>query len=131
MQTSSGKCGFVRIDVKRKLLEKPIQHILFVCGRNQKRSPTAATVFRNSPGVEVRSAGVSEKSHRRVTENDVIWADIILVMETKYQRRIREQFRHLEELPAIHSLDIPDDYEYMDDSLVAMLENSVPDFFAS
>lgn len=106
-------------------------NVLFVCGRNQKRSPTAATVFRNHPGIEVRSAGVSDKSRRRVTETDVIWADVILVMESKYQKRIREQFRHLENLPAIHSLEIPDDYEYMDTELVEILNKIVPTFLGT
>jgi len=38
--------------------------ILFVCGRNKWRSPTAATVYRDDQRVEVRSAGISAKSAR-------------------------------------------------------------------
>ena len=32
-------------------------HVLFVCGRNQWRSPTAARIYANDQRIEVRSAG--------------------------------------------------------------------------
>ncbi|WP_223816002.1 arsenate reductase/protein-tyrosine-phosphatase family protein [Adhaeribacter rhizoryzae] len=41
--------------------------ILFVCSRNQWRSPTAEKVFRYYPGLEVRSAGTAAGARRKVT----------------------------------------------------------------
>ena len=34
-----------------------IRHILFICSRNQLRSPTAEQAFANWPGIEVATAG--------------------------------------------------------------------------
>ena len=95
-------------------------HILFVCGRNQWRSPTAARVYRDDERIEVRSAGLSPKSRRQVTAQDIKWADLILVMEQRHKTRILETFRELD-LPSIASLDIPDEYEFMDAELVQLI----------
>ena len=101
--------------------EKP--RILFVCGRNKWRSPTAERMYAYDHRIEVRSAGVSAKSRHQLSINDVEWADLILVMETKHQSRILGAFRDLD-LPLIESLDIPDEYEYMDEELVVMIRQS-------
>ena len=104
-------------------MKTPIK-ILFVCGRNQRRSPTAERIFKDDPRLSVRSAGVSDSSRRRIKENDLHWADLILVMEPKYAARIRFQFP-AESIPPMHSLDIPDDYEFMDTDLVDLLKTAV------
>jgi len=98
--------------------------VLFVCGRNQRRSPTAERIFKDDPRLSVRSAGTSESSKRKIKENDLFWADLVLVMEPKYAARIRFQFP-AESIPAMRSLDIPDDYEYMDDELIELLKAAV------
>ena len=98
--------------------------VLFVCGRNQRRSPTAERIFKDDLRMSVRSAGVSESSKRRIKENDLFWADLVLVMEPKYAARIRFQFPG-ESIPPMRSLDIPDDYEFMDDELVELLKTAV------
>lgn len=98
--------------------------ILFVCGRNQRRSPTAEQIFRDDPRMSVRSAGVSDSSKRRLKENDLHWADLVLVMEPKYSARIRFQFPG-ESIPPIRSLDVPDDYEFMDAELIELLRTAV------
>ena len=96
--------------------------ILFVCGRNQWRSPTAEAIYRRDPRVEVRSAGVSPSSRRRVTEKDLAWADLVLVMERKHAARLKGQF---DVLPPIESLEIPDEFQYMDPELVVLLRERV------
>ena len=45
-------------------------------------------------------------------------------MEPKYAARIRFQFP-AESIPPMRSLDIPDDYEYMDPELVELLKSAV------
>src|SRR5271169_1424699 len=100
-------------------MNKP--RLLFVCGRNQWRSPTAEAIYRGDPRVMVRSAGVSNKSPHPVSARDLEWADLVLVMERKYQSRILETFRDNADLPPIVSLDIPDDYERMDPELIALI----------
>lgn len=95
--------------------------ILFVCGRNQWRSPTAERIYRNDPRVSVRSAGVGGAARRVISEGDLDWADLVLVMERGHARRIREQFSHREAFPPMECLDIPDDYGFMDAELIELI----------
>ena len=96
--------------------------LLFVCGRNQWRSPTAEAIYRKDPRITVRSAGVSDQSRRRVSAKDLEWADLVLVMERKHKARILEMFREQPNLPRIVSLDIPDDYERMNEELIGLIQ---------
>ena len=95
--------------------------LLFVCSRNQWRSPTAETIFRKAPGLEVRSGGTSPKARHTVSFSDISWADIIFVMESKHRRILRQKFAELLEHKNLINLDIPDDYQYMDPELVDLL----------
>lgn len=101
------------------------QNVLFVCSRNKWRSPTAEAVWRKHPTLSVRSAGTSSTARRKVTIEDVRWADVIFVMEEKHKARLRAEFAKALEYKIIHVLDIPDDYRYMDPDLVEQLEESV------
>jgi len=102
--------------------DKP--HLLFVCGRNQWRSPTAERLYRHDERVEVRSTGTSAVSRHRVSAADIQWADLILVMEAKYRTWIVTNFRAIK-LPPIENLDVPDEYGYLDEELVDLLQRSV------
>lgn len=102
------------------------QNVLFICSRNQWRSPTAEQVYRKHPMLAVRSAGTSPNARRCVTADDIGWATVILVMEEKHKSRLKAQFNRLLEGRAIHVLDIADDYKYMDPELVEQLEQCVP-----
>ncbi len=81
-------------------------------------------MYRNDQRINVRSAGMSSKSNHELSDEDILWANVILVMEQGYKKRIAEHFRHLE-LPRIESLDIPDEYQYMDDELVGLIRTAV------
>lgn len=101
--------------------------VLFVCGRNLRRSPTAERLFRKDTRLSVRSAGVSDSSPRRVRESDLLWAELVLVMERTQAGRIRAAFAHVDELPPIESLEIPDDFEFMATELQELLRVAVED----
>ena len=100
-------------------------NLLFVCSRNQWRSPTAEEVWRKHPDLRVRSAGTSPNARRRVTEADLRWAHTVFVMETKHRSRLQAEFPRLLEHKPIHVLDIPDEYQRMDPELVELLRASV------
>ena len=101
--------------------------VLFICGKNLRRSPTAEALYRHDSRLEVRSAGVSEKSRHQVSAKDLAWADLVLVMERKHRARILERFSTEEHLPPIESLEIPDDFEFMDEELIGLLRPAVED----
>ena len=56
------------------------QKLLFICSRNQWRSPTGEQVY-SRKGMSVRSAGTSPNAKRTVSVNDIRWATHIFVME--------------------------------------------------
>ncbi len=97
-------------------------HILFVCSKNQWRSPTAEKIWSKIDGVLCRSAGTSSSARHRITESDILWADFIFVMEQKHKKRIKEEFRLILDTTPIEVLDIPDEYQYMDSELVEIFE---------
>ncbi|MGF1637818.1 MAG: protein-tyrosine-phosphatase [Cyclobacteriaceae bacterium] len=108
--------------------ERP--NILVVCGRNKKRSRTAEYIFKNDVRFSIRSAGLSPKSDRKISENDLNWADIVFVMETGQRAKIWKLYRHLE-LPKIEVLNIQDEYEFMNDVLIEMLSERINDTLRS
>ena len=98
--------------------------VLFVCAMNRKRSVTAERMYRNDARLEVRSAGTREGSPRRVSADDMAWADVVFAMERRQKQWLQETFRSLE-LPPIAVLDIPDDYEVMDPALQELLRSTI------
>ena len=101
-------------------------NVLFICSRNQWRSPTAEQVFRRHPALAVRSAGTSASARRRVGAADLAWADVILVMEGKHKSRLLAEHPRALAAKPLHVLDIPDDYRFMDPELVDLLQTAVP-----
>ncbi len=113
--------------VKRETTQAPEQkrNVLFICSKNHWRSPTAETVWRKHPQLSVRSAGTSSTARRKVSVDDIRWADVILVMEEKHKSRLVAEFTTSVERKPIHVLDIPDEYKYMDPELVELLQEAV------
>jgi protein-tyrosine phosphatase len=98
--------------------------ILVICGRNKRRSRTAEYIFKNDSRFQIRSAGLSPQSDVQLNEKLINWADIIFVMDNQQRKRIQIQYRSLE-ISEIHSLNIADEYEYLDSSLVTMLTTKI------
>lgn len=105
-----------------------MRNILFICSRNQWRSPTGEQVWKNHPEVSTRSAGTSPKARRTVTAKDIQWSDIVFVMEQKHKSRLKAKFTLLLNYKDIHVLDIPDEYQYMDEELIEMMKLSVSNY---
>jgi predicted protein tyrosine phosphatase len=87
---------------------------------NKRRSATAEQLYRNDERLAVRSAGLRQEARRRVSEQDLEWADVVFVMEREHKATLRSRFSHIE-LPPVEVLDVPDEYEYMDVHLQEML----------
>ena len=103
-------------------------HALFVCSQNRLRSPTAEHVFSQYEGVECESAGVHDSANVPLSPELIEWADIIFVMEKAHRNKITKKFKRHLNGKRIVVLGIPDEYEYMDDTLIALLERKVPPF---
>lgn len=105
--------------------KESLMNLLFICSRNQWRSPTAERVFRAYPNVQTRSAGTSPNARHTVSIRDIQWADKILVMENKHKARLQAQFARALQHKTIIVLDIADEYRYMDEALIEILQDSV------
>ncbi len=109
------------------------KRILFVCTANQHRSRTAEELYGSDPRFEVRSAGTDAfegcPGERRLTEEDVSWADVIFVMERYHSRFIAEHF------PAgarkVVVLNIPDSFYRGDPRLVRLLRERLAPYLGS
>jgi len=100
-------------------------NLLFICSRNQWRSPTAEAIYKNYQGLNVRSAGTEASARIKLTSKDILWADYIFVMEKKHKQRIIEKFHSIIEQTKIKILDIPDDYKFMDPELIEDIKSKV------
>lgn len=99
-----------------------MKRILFLCSQNKLRSPTAEAIFADHPGIEVDSAGLNNDAEVRLSEEQVRWADLIVVMEKTHRDRLNRKFRSALAGKRIAVLNIPDDYDYMDPDLIALLK---------
>ena len=102
--------------------------MLFVCSKNQWRSPTAEQVFSTREDIEVASAGLDAKCANPVTPELLEWANVIFVMERAHRTKLSKRFRSWTKAARVICLDIPDNYEFMDPELIRILEARVPRF---
>ena len=99
-----------------------MKRLLFLCSQNKWRNPTAAATFAGYNGVETDSAGLNNDAEVPLSVEQIEWPDMILVMESAHKTRLNRKFaKHLVG-KRIAVLNIPDDYEYMDEELVALLK---------
>jgi len=106
-------------------MRDPGLNLLFVCSRNRWRSPTAERIYARSERYAVRSRGLSQSAVRRLSAEDVAWADVVFVMESEHKRRLVGQFREVLEDREVIVLDIPDEYRFMDPELVELITSAV------
>ncbi len=99
--------------------------LLFICSRNRLRSPTAEAIFSEYEGLEVDSAGLDRDAEILLSSEAVAWADIIFVMEKTHRSKLAQKFRPWLKNKRVICLDIPDEYEYMDPVLIALLKKKV------
>ena len=105
--------------------DTPPVRLLFICGRNRWRSPTAETIF-SGDGVETQSAGVSPDAETPLDAEAIAWADVIFFMQAEHRVKANRQFAGVMRGKRSVCLAIPDRYAYMDKNLIALLREKVP-----
>jgi predicted protein tyrosine phosphatase len=106
------------------------EQLLFVCSRNQWRSPTAANLFANSDRYIAKSAGTADRARIKITPGLINWADRIFVMEKRHAAIIEQNYPDLIMDKSIVVLQISDDYQYMDAELIDILESRLAEYLA-
>lgn len=110
-------------------LEGVVKKVLFVCLMNRCRSKTGEDLFKDIPGLQVQSAGVSDDAERVVTRRMVQKADIVFCFET-YQKKCLMMLRGRRRKPRIVCLDILDQYARGDFRLTYLLRDTVPRYLS-
>lgn len=100
-------------------------NLLFVCSKNRLRSPTAEIIFAKKDGFDAIGCGTSKEAECPISADLIEWADYIFVMEKIHQKRIQSAFPSSLKDKKIIVMGIPDDYEFMDETLVDLLESKV------
>ncbi len=107
-------------------MTEAVTNILFVCTANRLRSPTAQAVFAHRTDIAVRSAGLDPEAPTRLDEALLLWAEKIYVMENHHREKIRKKFKKVLGDRPIIVLGIPDEYEFMQPELIALLKERLP-----
>lgn len=94
-------------------------NVLFVCNQNQNRSKTAEKIFKDR--FETKSAGLYNT--RPLTEKQLSWADVVIVMEDSQRSEISQRFPKQYMQKRILSLNIPDIYHYNQPELIENLKS--------
>jgi predicted protein tyrosine phosphatase len=105
-----------------------MSRVLFVCGKNRWRSPTAEQVFSEHPGIECSSAGLSHDAETPLSVELIEWAELIFVMEKQHKTKLSAQFQAHLGGKRVVCLNIPDNYRFMDATLVKLLRVKVTPF---
>ena len=97
--------------------------VLFVCNQNQNRSKTAEELFNYK--YDTKSAGLFNL--KPISENEISWADVVIVMEDFQRSEIAKRFPKLYLQKRILSLEVPDHFQYKQKELVQLLKLKVKD----
>ncbi len=101
-------------------------NVLFVCTLNVARSVTAERMYRGTPGMSVRSAGISSRARRHVSATDVAWADRIVVFEDAHSRYLERTFG-AEVLARVVDVSVDDEFTSRSPDLLTALRDSLID----
>ncbi|MDZ7879403.1 MAG: protein tyrosine phosphatase [Saprospiraceae bacterium] len=104
------------------------QKLLFVCSQNKLRSLTAEKLFDKNPDFAVKSAGTEHNARQKITAGMIGWADMIFVMERKHRDRLKQKFGGEIRDKTVITLNIPDDYKFMQPELIEILEKRLAEY---
>ena len=71
------------------------------------------------------SAGTNNDAENPLSGELVEWADVIFAMERTHRNKLQKKYRSSLGSTRIVVLDIPDEFEFMDESLVMLLETKM------
>lgn len=99
--------------------------VLCVCSAGLLRSPTIAVILADEFGWNTRSCGVStEFALIPISEVLVEWAQYIVFADNEHFDAT-ENYREKLKGKDFNILEIPDEYEYMDDGLVDLIKEKI------
>lgn len=101
------------------------KRVLFICRLNRFRSATAERIFSKRADLDVRSAGTATDARVRVNHRMLEWADVIFTMDPSQLESMRRMFPLHPALKRVICLNIPDEFVFLQPSLVELLRERV------
>ena len=95
--------------------------LLFVCNQNENRSKTAEIIFKGK--FNTKSAGLN--CTKKISEKELIWADVIIVMEEEQRSELARRFPKPYLQKRILCWDVPDKYSFNQPPLVNLLHEKM------
>ena len=95
--------------------------VLFICNQNLNRSKTAELIFKSK--FDTKSAGLYNL--KPVSEKEILWADVVVVMEDFQRGEIAKRFPKQYMQKRIISFGIPDVYYYNQPELIKLLKSKI------
>ncbi|QEL15013.1 phosphotyrosine protein phosphatase [Limnoglobus roseus] len=102
-------------------MAKVRRRVLFVCEGNLHRSPTVERLYSAIPGIDARSAGLSDLARVQVNDELLFWADVIFVMERRLRQVLKRRFTVSLEGKELVCLNVPDDFQRDEPKLIDVL----------
>ena len=102
-----------------------MSNLLFVCSKNQWRSPTAELLFKNHALHTAKSAGTGSTARIKNNKKLINWANIIYVMERKHKYLLHLKFPDGIKTKEIIVLNIQDKYKFGDPELTQRLKTAL------
>lgn len=101
------------------------KRVLFVCTINLMRSATAHKIFLNDLRLEVKSAGTHRSAETVLSRELLDWSESLVVMEERHLNFIKKMYPEIAKNKRIVCLDVPDNYDYLDPELIALLRERI------
>lgn len=106
--------------------------VLTVCSGGVLRSPTAATLLTQLYNFNTRSCGTEDYALVPLSKELVYWADEIITAEYYHQTMVMSVMDNCyldnEPRPLVRVLEVPDDYDYLNPTLVQMMKVKFDEF---
>lgn len=96
--------------------------VLFVCAQGRLRSATAMHLMHRMYGYNTRCCGTDKDALFQANERILGWADEICTMDEFQKFLIQGMCDDMGIAQKVRSLNIPDDYDYMDDELCSLIQ---------
>lgn len=98
------------------------KRVLCICSAGLLRSPTTAAVLHKTYGYNTRSAGIEDYALIPVSQALLEWADEVVCMEKRHAFLLEnDPLYPVDPSFQLHVLDVPDNYEYMDEQLQSII----------
>lgn len=103
--------------------------VLCVCSAGLLRSPTTANILAQEPfNCNTRAAGIADDFALIVVDDVLVaWADEIVCMEELHEIALKTKFPNIDK--PVHTLNIPDNFSFMDNKLQQIIRKQVSSIF--